>query len=417
MNNKKLLSCLLGAALSLPGFAAEKPKNIIIMIGDGMGFPYTTGYRHFVDSQETTTVETTVFDRLHVGSASTHPHHHDGVVTDSAASATALATGTKTYNGAIAVDIEKEPLTTVMEIAKAKGMNTGLAVTSTITHATPASFFVHNEYRKNEKEIAQSLTETPADVMFGNGRHFTQAQLDTLAAKGYQVISEYKQLASLKPGKVMATMPLTNAIDDEPMRLTKMTKQALKQLKGSKQGFVLLIEGSQIDWAGHANDIAWAMHEMADYGGAVEAAEAFVKANPDTLLIGTADHSTGGLTLARDGDYRWEPQSLLKIKQSPEAIAKIATTAEDPVAIINRSLPFKLNDEQLKLIKNTDLKEPKALTNAIKKVIDLHTGTGWTTSGHTGEDVPVYATGVGAHLFSGHLDNTDIADKIIKLLQ
>ena len=151
----KFVNTILLSALSL-GVVAQEPKNVIMVVGDGMGPAYTTAYRYFADDKNTLDVEQTVFDRMLVGMASTYPARISGYVTDSAAGATALATGVKSYNGAIAVNVDKKPVSTVLEWAKEQGMKTGVAVTSQINHATPAGYSVHNESRKNYDQIADS---------------------------------------------------------------------------------------------------------------------------------------------------------------------------------------------------------------------------------------------------------------------
>jgi alkaline phosphatase len=135
------------------------PKNIIMVIADGMGPAYTTSYRYFNDDPATETIEETVFDRLLVGSSSTYPARVSGFVTDSAAGATALSTGYKTYNGAIALDVNKNSVETVLEFAKQQGKKTGVVVTSQINHATPASYLAHNESRENYNAIADSYLD------------------------------------------------------------------------------------------------------------------------------------------------------------------------------------------------------------------------------------------------------------------
>ena len=146
-------SCLL--AFGSHAFANEVPKNIIYMIGDGMGPAFTTAYRYYSDNPNTKVVEPTIFDQIFVGMAHTYPDD-ETYVTDSAAGATALSTAIKTYNGAIAVDTHKKPLKTMLQVAKEKGMSTGLVSTSQINHATPASFAAHNESRRNYDEIADN---------------------------------------------------------------------------------------------------------------------------------------------------------------------------------------------------------------------------------------------------------------------
>ncbi len=159
------------------GDAPSVPKNIVIMIGDGMGPAYTSAFRYYKDNPDTQEIEQTVFDRLLVGASSTYPARVSGYVTDSAASATALATGVKSYNGAISVDINKQPIPTIMEKAKSRGLATGIAVTSQINHATPAAFLSHNESRRNYDELAVSYLKTDADVMLGGGQRYFPASL------------------------------------------------------------------------------------------------------------------------------------------------------------------------------------------------------------------------------------------------
>ena len=162
---KQLLTFLL-ALLSHSALATNSPKNIIMIIGDGMGPAYTTAYRMYADDPTTPEVEQTVFDRLLVGMASTHPDMSSGYITDSAAAATALSTGVKTYIDAIGVDANKKPVQTVLELAKIQGRKTGIAVTSQINHATPASFGAHNESRDNYDQIADSYFDVKTNGEF-----------------------------------------------------------------------------------------------------------------------------------------------------------------------------------------------------------------------------------------------------------
>ncbi|MDF2153387.1 alkaline phosphatase [Vibrio sp. CAU 1672] len=172
MNSKLSLmtACLLAAQVH----AKETPHNIIYMIGDGMGPAYTSAYRYFTNNPDTAQIETTVFDSILVGMARTYPDD-DTYVTDSAAGATALSSGIKTYNGAVAVDVNKKPVNTMLEMAKAQGITTALIATSQINHATPASFAAHNEFRKNYKQIADDYLDNtirgkpPVDLMLGGG--------------------------------------------------------------------------------------------------------------------------------------------------------------------------------------------------------------------------------------------------------
>lgn len=404
-----------------PTKAPSRPKNIVIMIGDGMGPSYTSAYRYYKDNPDTEEVEQTVFDRLLVGMASTYPASVSGYVTDSAAAATALATGVKSYNGAISVDTQKQPLPTILEKAKSLGLSTGVAVTSQINHATPAAFLAHNESRKNYDALALSYLETNADVFLGGGqKYFTPELLAQFKAKGYQHITRFEDLASITQPKVLglfAEVQLPWAIDEkDAKKLSTLTQKALNLLSQNDQGFVLLVEGSLIDWAGHNNDIATAMGEMDEFSNAIEVVEQFVREHPDTLMVITADHNTGGLSIGVDGNYNWNPEILRNISASTDTLALAAISGEQWQADLARGLGFELNEEEIAKLTVARMQGLETIAVAIRHVIDKRTDTGWTTDGHTGTDVQVFAAGPASELFNGHQDNTDIANKIFSLL-
>lgn len=404
-----------------PTAAPARPKNIVIMIGDGMGPSYTTAYRYYKDNPDTEEVEQTVFDRLLVGMASTYPASVSGYVTDSAAAATALSTGFKSYNGAISVDVNKRPLTTMLERAKQRGLSTGVAVTCQVNHATPAAFLSHDESRKNYDAIAATYINTDADVILGGGqKYFTQPMRDQFTAKGYQVLTDYAQLDAVAQPKVLglfADVQLPWSLDEPgEHRLSQLTGKALELLSQNDQGFVLMVEGSQIDWGGHANDVAAAMGEMDEFAHSIEVVEQFVRNHPDTLLVITADHSTGGLSVGANDKYEWHPEVLHKLTASPETMAAQAIAAEQWREPLGTSLGFAIDDELYSKFEVARMQGKKALETAIKHEIDLRSNTGWTTHGHTGVDVQVFAAGPGSELFIGNQDNTDIANKIISLM-
>lgn len=430
MKLSQLTGALLGLSLllplavdanQLPNPAPSRPQNIVIMVGDGMGPAYTSAYRYFNDNPDTEEIEQTVFDRLLVGMASTYPARVSGYVTDSAAAATALATGVKSYNGAISVDTQKQPIPTIMEKAKQRGMSTGVAVTSQINHATPAAFLSHSESRKNYVELANKYLETDADVMLGGGqKYFDQELLAKFDAKGYQILQEFSALESIKQPKVMglfAEVQLPWVLDDKDgHRLSTMTGKALELLSQNPNGFVLLVEGSLIDWAGHNNDIAAAMAEMDEFARTMEVVEQFVRQNPNTLMVATADHNTGGLSIGSKGKYAWNPEVLKGLSASIDTLAAAALTAEDWQAPLAQGLGFELEPALLEQLAKARMQGKETLASAIKQEVDRRSNTGWTTGGHTGTDVQVFATGPGAELFIGNQDNTDIASKLISLL-
>jgi alkaline phosphatase len=427
----KQIATLLLALLCHSALATYSPKNIIMIVGDGMGPSYTTAYRMYADDPSTPEVETTVFDRLLVGMASTHPDMDTGYVTDSAASATALATGVKTYNGAIGVDANKNPVQSVLQLAKEQGRKTGIAVTSQVNHATPASFGTHNESRQNYDQIADSYFDEKTngqfvlDVILGGGwKYFIREDrnlVEQFKAAGYQYVDELTQLDTVKAGTpllgLFADSGMPWALDSaNQMRLPTLTKSAIRQLE-NEQGYFLLIEASQIDWAGHGNDIGSAMAEMHDLAVTLEWLEQYIVKNPDTLLVATADHSTGGLSIGANGNYSWSPKWLKNLKASPAEIGAKLIATKDRGVLATDLLGFELTLEEISSLSVIESDKPRPFHNAISKILDSRTNTGWTTSGHTGVDVQIFAKGLGSERFRGHLDNTRIAQNLFELLK
>jgi alkaline phosphatase len=436
-----------------PAMAQAAPKNVIYMIGDGMGPAYLAAYRYYMDDPSTKKVESTIYDQLWVGVATTYPDD-DTIVTDSAAGATALATRIKSYNGAISVDHDHKPLTTMLEIAKAKGMKTGIVATSQINHATPAAFMAHNKTRKAYNEIADDYVDNKvngqfvADVMFGGGISFFERKDRNLSNEfktaGFQYANTWQDFAKINKTPAMAVLApvgfpsaLDNPVADP---LAMMTDKALKLLS-NKNGFVVMIEGSQIDWCGHANDIACAMAEMHDFAKAIKVAKDYVDAHPDTILVITADHETGGLSLGADGIYAWDRDVIKKVKHTAPVIAKtlVKTAATDLAATWTSQTGLIATKEELALLQQkiavvqtemakidltkaedpleaeAELMEP--LAKEIKHLIDHYSKTGWTSGAHTAIDVPVLAWGKHRQEFAGFQDNTDIATKLLNFIE
>jgi alkaline phosphatase len=431
MKKTILIACLalLTNACSNEGTnAAQAPKNIIMVVADGTGPAYTTAYRYYNDDPTTQAIEETVFDRHLVGMASTYPARVSGYVTDSAAAATALSTGVKSYNGAIGVDVDKKPVQTVLEYAKLSGKKTGVVVTSQINHATPASYLAHNESRKNYDAIANSYIDEgiKADVYLGGGWSYfirdDRNLVDEFKTAGFHYVDSYDQLANVPDNKpllgLFGNTGLPWSLDDtNPQRLSVMTKAATDQLE-NKKGFFMLVEASQVDWAGHSNDIAAAMGEMTDLATTMEYLEQYVKDHPDTLVVMTADHSTGGLTVAANGKYEWNPEYLRTMTQSPSAITKTLLDSEINKKLVEELLHFTITDEELVFLQQAKVEKSsdKQVYKIVKAIIDQRTNTGWTSGGHTGIDVQVFAMGAGSEMFRGQIDNTDIAKKIFSLL-
>lgn len=284
-------------------FKKKKPKNVIMMIGDGMGVAEVfagltaNGGHLFLDNFK------------HVGFSKTQSS--DKYITDSAAGGTALSTGQKTYNGAIGVNTDTVAIKTILEMAEEKGLATGLVSTSAITHATPASYIAHQGSRGSYEDIAADFMKTDIDVFIGGGyKHFAQRAdkrdlTKELQKKGYQVLRNMDEIAKVKSGKLAG---LTAEEHNEVFPIRKMdlplsTQTALNILDKNKKGFFIMIEGSQIDWGGHANNTIYIVNEMLDFDRAIGNALEFAAKDGETLIIVTADHETGGLALI-DGDMK-----------------------------------------------------------------------------------------------------------------
>ena len=330
---------------------AKPPKNIILLIGDGMGLSqvtaglYANGNRLHLERFPVTGIMKT--------------HSARQLITDSGAGATAFACGCKTYNGAIGVNNDKTPCLTLLEQARQNGLAVGLVASSSITHATPAAFIAHVPDRADMQMIATFFLQTPLDLFIGGGmKYFNERTVDQrnlyqeLAAKGY-VLSDFssKKLSdlALDPAHPFAWFsareePLSVAKGRDYLPLAARLAPAFLK-KRSAKGFFLMLEGSQIDWACHANVASDAISEMLDFDAAIGEILAFAEADGETLVIVTADHETGGL-----GVKEGSQMDSLNI--------------------------------------------------------------GFTTGYHTASLVPVFAYGPGSELFHGVLDNTDIYMKM-----
>ena len=279
---------------------AGEVNNVIYCIGDGMGFNHVALTRHYAQPANRLWM-----DMLPVkGQMTTHSANRD--VTDSAASGTAMACGIKTDNGMVGMNPDKVAYSSILELLDQKGWRTGLVVTSAISHATPAVFAAHVDSRDKQDEIARQMFDNRVDVMLGGGRKFwNDAMLSDAAAEGYQVIESRDQLPSLTYGPVLGLFADDGmtTFDPEPM-LPVMANTAITLLSSKSPAwfspqpkFFLMIEGSQIDWAGHANDADRMVRQTLLFDMAVEEALDFARRDGHTLVIVTADHETGGLRL------------------------------------------------------------------------------------------------------------------------
>ena len=278
-------------------FKAKKPRNIILMIGDGMGVAQ-------VFSGITANHGKLFLDNMkYIGFSKTQSA--SDYITDSAAGGTAISCGIKTYNGAIGVNTDTVAVKTILEDAETKGLATGLVSTSAITHATPASFIAHQKNRGMYEDIAADFLKTDIDVFIGGGMdHFTKREdgrnlVEELKEKDYRVETDINTISQVKNGKLAG---LTSSMHNGRMSergdiLPRATETAINILDHNKKGFFLMVEGSQIDWGGHANSTIYIVEDMLDFDRAIGKALDFAAKDGETLVIVTADHETGGLSI------------------------------------------------------------------------------------------------------------------------
>lgn len=329
----RILLCLLllVAAGRTTAQTSDEVRNVIFLIGDGMGLSHLSMLEIESDYQPT------AFSRAeHLALVTTRSANNR--VTDSAAAGTALATGHKTNNSMLGLAPDSSRLTSMMELARDRGLATGIVVSCHLTHATPGAFYAHRPKRSQYAEIAEQLLESNFDVLIGGGARWLGAPVggdstaaagtyfDAFARKGYRVVRSLEETADLHEGRLLAVLAdehLPNAVE-RGNELEQGTRKALELLSQDPDGFLLMVEGSLIDYAGHANHASWLLAEMRDFERVVATAMDFADTHPGTLVVVTADHETGGLTmpsgksdftLSESGiDYRFSTKSHSAIR-------------------------------------------------------------------------------------------------------
>lgn len=277
-------------------------RNLIYLIGDGMGLS------HLAMLEIESDYVPTAFSRAeHVSLVTTRSANNR--VTDSAAAGTALATGTKTNNSMLGMAPDSSRLYSMMEQARDRGMATGLVVSCYLQHATPGAFYAHRPRRSQYPKINEQLLQSEFDVLIGGGAHWIGAPCDSadmnrtyfdcFAEKGYRVVRTREGIDSVHDGRLLAV--LADKQLPKPAErgdiIPAATAKALELLSQDPDGFMLMVEGSMIDYAGHANDAAWLLDEMRDFERVVAVATDFADTHPGTLVVIVADHETGGLTM------------------------------------------------------------------------------------------------------------------------
>ena len=325
---------------------AQQAKYVFYFIGDGMGVNQVNGTEMYLAEQEGRIgVKPLLFTTFPAGTMAT-TFSATNSVTDSSAAGTALATGEKTYNGAVSMDDDKNVLSTVAERAKKAGRKVGIATSVSVDHATPAAFYAHQPNRSRYYEIALDLPKTGFDFYAGSGFLKPTTTADKKEAPnvfpiieeaGYTIargLDEYKEKAAdakkmiliQKEGAEPSCLPYAIDHEEGDLTLPEITESAVSFLsKGNKKGFFLMVEGGKIDWACHSNDPVTVFEEVIDLDNAVRVAYEFYKKHPkETLIVVTADHETGGMGLGI-GKYELHLKSLLNQKQSQDLLSKAIT--------------------------------------------------------------------------------------------
>jgi len=463
-----LLWLALALSLAAQAHAApERPHNIIILFADGAAMTqfefgaYTTRQLRGLDDG--------LFDHVlakgSLGLMSTFSN--DAFVTDSAAAASAMSTGQKVNNGAIAMSPQGKALTPLMLAAKQAGKRIGLVTTAPVYDATPAAFAVSAPSRKDYQQIVDAYLRLQPDVLMGGGRDMFlpkgvagSARKDArdltkaFADSGYGILQSRAELGTivsgerspdkLGSGKWLGLFTLEDMafeIDRDKQAepsLAEMTKAALSALEG-EAGFVLLLENESTDTTAHQNDAASLMHDLWAFDAALRVALAYQARQPDTLVIVTGDHETGGLspTYVRRKQADGKVQD---IKLDDARLANLVNIKGSFASFVNKTAGLRddadghkafdriaaeyfpgvsfMPAERAAVINKTPREEQSSYLphNTLAQIIGKTTGIYWGTSGHTPEPVIAAATGPGHQVFQGYYDNTDFAKKLYQLL-
>ena len=463
MNTKRTLSFVALTLCICIASLAKAPKYIFYFIGDGMGLNQVVATQYYLRSCKGELGITPLgFAQFpYTGIATSYSGNSD--VTDSAAGGTALATGHKTYNGAIGVDLDAAPVTSIAEMAHRYGAKVGITTSVTINHATPASFYAHQKSRNDYYEIGTQLA-TSGFEFFGGGdfadninpsNHAAPQLYELTREAGYAIVRGYdeykdqkgqndKVLLIQKADAVENTLPYAIDARKGDLTLTQITTAAIDHLydKDNKKGFFLMVEGGKIDYACHANDAATALQEVVDFDNAIDVAYKFYQKHPkETLIVITADHETGGFTLG-NGSYALNFAALQSQKVSQAGFSRIVNrmrhenkdkvTWKQMQKALKEYFGFwdtiKLSDRDEQALrseyersftgeKNVKMAESlyyrdEPISALAVRILDRIAMVSWPVGSHTAAYVPVFAIGNGAEQFTGQMNNIDIPKKI-----
>ena len=449
--------------------SGAEAKYIFLFIGDGLGASQRQISEFFKQTVSGDKSDELLMNTFPVAGINT-TYSADSYITDSAAAGTALSSGVKTNNGVVGMDAAGKDVVTLVEAAEAAGMATGLATTTRLTHATPASFAAHEPSRGNANEIAEDYLVSGVDYFAGGGiRHFipqdmtgTDAKggsfkskrkddrnlVDEFAALGYEtylgmdgatafrsadLASQDKVFAAFTYSHMPYEVDRINSYPDCPS-LAELTAGGIEVLSKDEDGFFFMIEGGRIDHASHANDAAGAVHDTLAFDDAVAEAYEFYMDHPEeTLILVVGDHETGGMGLGMDTQgYFINMAALTDVKVSVEDDlmwgdgAYTGDQAAYTAYIVeNLGLGSLTADEAAKLNKGMadadagityGYYEYNSAAMAATQIVSERANVNWTTTIHTATAIPMSAIGNGAENFGGYKDNTEIAKTLADFL-
>lgn len=400
------------------------PKNIILLIGDGMGINHIR-LTELVFGKLNITIIPNIGGTI--GLALTFSLISE--IPDSAAAGTAIATGFLTDNRFISMVPTEEgvviPVPTIAEIAKKLGKSVGLVTTTRITHATPAVFAAHVPHRDYEDLIAlQYIENEVADVLLGGGaRYFNETIISLALSRNWHVVKSRSELLSVDPKSISKLLglfasshiPYVLDRDGDIPNLVEMTAKAIEILEKNPNGFFLMIEGGRIDHAAHANDVASVVWETKEFDDVIGYVVEYAAKKGDTLVIITADHETGGLALSGllVGDldsYNWviNKTAILSIKKSVEYMFNLIRRGHDPRLVILNYTGIAIKDDEVDIVKESAV--------GLARVISSYIGVTWGSTQHTAQPTIVIAYGPGSELFKGYYHQRDLAKKMMQIM-
>jgi alkaline phosphatase len=387
---------------------AQVPGKVILYIGDGVGVSYWTLARFASD-------DLAVNDFRIMGLVDTRASNTK--ITDSAAAATAYASGVRTYNGAIGVDADTTSVPTVLEQVRDRGWATGLVATSSVTHATPASFAAHVPLRAMEFEIARQLVESGVDVLLGGGLRWFSAStrpdgmdLVERLSRTHTAAMDADQLWSVDLDSTDRLFGLfaEDGMPPAALRtpgLPDMTRAAIEVLDHDEDGFFLMVEGSQPDWRGHDNEpVQIVTAEMLDFDRAIGVGLDYQRQHPETLIVVVADHETGGLALQLANDRTNMIETARALDEARVRLAGVAELLPEP-----RRTELRLVVDSL----TASVVQLRRAARTTDRTVSLRAV--YTTGGHTAQMIPLFASGPSAERFGGMIDNWRVGELLLEL--